>query len=81
MLPSQMSSAQQYNVSAKGYAPLQRWAEDHIRQMHAPPSPHDVLITTGSNHAVDVRLRGGFSCDVVLLSLEQPTPGPQAWPS
>jgi DNA-binding transcriptional MocR family regulator len=54
VLSLQVSSAQQYNVSAKGYAPLQRWAEDYIAQMHAPPSPHDVLITTGSNHAVDV---------------------------
>lgn len=50
----QVAAAQQYNTSASGYGPLRRWAEEHMQRMHSPPSPHDVIITTGSNHACDV---------------------------
>lgn len=53
-LPAQVDAAQQYNTAASGYAPLRQWAEAHVEQMHGMPSPHDVIITTGSNHAVDV---------------------------
>lgn len=50
----QVGAAQQYNTSASGYGPLRQWAEHHVQRMHSPPSPHDVIITSGSNHAADV---------------------------
>mmetsp|Transcript_1187 Transcript_1187/g.3548 ORF Transcript_1187/g.3548 Transcript_1187/m.3548 type:complete len:556 (-) Transcript_1187:3167-4834(-) len=62
--PALVAAAQQYNTSAAGYEPLRQWAEGMVQDLHSPPSPHDVIITTGSNHAVDLTLallldRGG----------------------
>ena len=61
----QVDAMQQYNTSASGYEPLRAWAEAHVREMHAPSSPHDVIMTTGSNHAVDVSV-------AICLSLLRP---------
>ncbi len=53
----QISHAQQYNFSLRGYQPLLQWAEEHVAVMHAaPPSAaHQTLITNGGNHTLEVR--------------------------
>lgn len=51
----QLAAAQQYNISAAGYPPLLHWVARHVREMHAPPGPHGVLVTDGASHALEVR--------------------------
>jgi hypothetical protein len=50
----QMATAQQYNLALRGYAPLVRWAEQHVRQLHNPPGCHEVAISNGGNHTTEV---------------------------
>ena len=52
----QVTAAQQYNFSLRGYAPLLTWAERHTAAMHAPPpgAGHQLLITNGGNHTLEV---------------------------
>lgn len=50
----QVAAAQQYNLALRGYAPLLRWAEQHVRALHAPPAGHEVAITNGGNHTVEI---------------------------
>ena len=49
-----MHAAQQYNTNGRGYIPLLDWAKQHTQKLHAPPAGQQVVITTGSNHAIDV---------------------------
>ncbi len=53
---SQVTAAQQYNFSLRGYAPLLSWAERHTAAMHAPPpgAGHQLLVTNGGNHTLEV---------------------------
>lgn len=51
----QMDAAQQYNTNGRGYPPLLEWAKQHTQQLQAPPAGQEVVITSGSNHAIDVR--------------------------
>lgn len=51
----QMDAAQQYNTNGRGYSPLLDWATQHTQQLQAPPAGQEVVITSGSNHAIDVR--------------------------
>ncbi len=50
----QMDAAQQYNTNGRGYVPLLEWAKQHTQKLHAPPAGQQVVITSGSNHAIDV---------------------------
>lgn len=50
----QMDAAQQYNTNGRGYVPLLDWAKQHTQKLHAPPAGQQVVITSGSNHAIDV---------------------------
>lgn len=81
----QMTSAQQYNFSLRGYQPLLSWAERHTALMHAPPAVagHECLITNGGNHTLEMLFalfmdRGDsllleeYSYPVVTESLAQP---------
>lgn len=48
------AAAQQYNSGLRGYAPLLQWATRHVAALHRPPAAHDVLITNGGNHALEL---------------------------
>ncbi len=50
----QMDAAQQYNTNGRGYIPLLDWAKQHTQKLHAPPAGQQVVVTSGSNHAIDV---------------------------
>jgi len=50
----QMDAAQQYNTNGRGYIPLLDWAKQHVQKLHAPPAGQQVVITSGSNHAIDI---------------------------
>ena len=52
----QMDAAQQYNTNGRGYTRLLEWAKQHTEDLHAPPAGQEVVITSGSNHAIDVSL-------------------------
>ena len=56
----QMDAAQQYNTNGRGYPPLLDWAKQHTEDLHAPPAGQEVVITSGSNHAIDVSLPRSF---------------------
>lgn len=56
LLLLQMDAAQQYNTNGRGYIPLLEWAKQHTQQLHSPPAGQEVVITSGSNHAIDVSL-------------------------
>jgi DNA-binding transcriptional MocR family regulator len=47
-------AAQQYNSSLRGHPSLLSWTVAHVAALHAPPSPHQVLITNGANHALEL---------------------------
>lgn len=49
-----MTAAQQYNASLRGYPPLVHWATNHVQALHRPPSVHDILITNGANHSLEL---------------------------
>jgi aromatic amino acid aminotransferase I len=49
-----ITAAQQYNASLLGYPPLVHWATSHVQSLHRPPSPHDILITNGANHSLEL---------------------------
>ena len=49
-----MTAAQQYNAALRGYPPLVHWATAHVASLHRPPSPHDILITNGANHSIEL---------------------------
>lgn len=51
-----MDAAQQYNTNGRGYVPLLEWAKQHCQQLHSPPAGQEVVITSGSNHAIDMVL-------------------------
>lgn len=55
-----MDAAQQYNTNGRGYPPLLDWAKQHTEDLHAPPASQEVVITSGSNHAIDVSLPQSF---------------------
>lgn len=40
---------------AQGLPNLQEWTRDHVQEQHSPPGPFQVLISNGSNHAIEVR--------------------------
>ena len=61
----QIASAQQYCTTVQGYPALHSWCETHMKTMHNPPGRQEVLITNGSNHALEVRLG---SATVPLIS-------------
>lgn len=83
--PAAVGAAQQYNFSLRGYQPLLSWAERHVAAMHVPPPSgrHQVLITNGGNHTLEMLFalfmdRGDsllleeYSYPVVTESLAQP---------
>jgi len=49
-----ITAAQQYNASLRGYPPLVQWAINHVQALHRPPSAHDILITNGANHSLEL---------------------------
>ena len=53
----QIDAAQQYNTNGRGYIPLLGWATQHTLELHGPPAGQEVVITTGSNQAIDVSLK------------------------
>lgn len=52
--PITITTAQQYNSALWGHPPLVEWARRHVATLHVPPAPHGVLITNGSNHALEL---------------------------
>ncbi|KAK9806204.1 hypothetical protein WJX72_005253 [[Myrmecia] bisecta] len=52
--PVMMTAAQQYNTHGKGYPALYNWAKAHVEALHSPPGEHDLMITTGAQHAFDM---------------------------
>ncbi|KAK9863759.1 hypothetical protein WJX84_010441 [Apatococcus fuscideae] len=56
--PQTVTAAQQYNMTMQGYDPLRQWVKAHTNAQHHPPASgkHDVLITNGSNHTLEVLL-------------------------
>lgn len=72
----QLTAAQQYNFSLRGYAPLLSWAERHTAAMHAPPpgAGHQVLVTNGGNHTLEVGQAGGQMGAASPLRLPLPAP-------
>ena len=64
-----MDAAQQYNTNGRGYPPLLDWAKQNAQQLHAPPAGQEVVITSGNNHAIDVRSssRQQHKCITVLF--------------
>lgn len=51
---SQVNSAQQYNSNLRGHPALFDWITRHVQSLHKPPSPHDIVITNGNNHALEI---------------------------
>ena len=54
-----ITAAQQYNASLRGYPPLVHWASNHVRTLHASTSSsslsrHSTLITNGANHTLEM---------------------------
>ncbi|KAL3154213.1 hypothetical protein ABBQ32_013719 [Trebouxia sp. C0010 RCD-2024] len=49
-----VASAQQYCTTVQGYPALHSWCETHTKTMHNPPGRQEVLITNGSNHALEM---------------------------
>jgi kynurenine/2-aminoadipate aminotransferase len=52
--PGSLSDAQQYNSSLLGYKPLLAWALRHVKMLHDPPATHEIIITNGNNHAIEL---------------------------
>jgi kynurenine/2-aminoadipate aminotransferase len=52
--PGSLSDAQQYNSSLLGYKPLLAWALRHVKMLHDPPAAHEIIITNGNNHAIEL---------------------------
>ncbi|MFN3846210.1 MAG: PLP-dependent aminotransferase family protein [Paracoccaceae bacterium] len=50
--PGRASAALQYSVS-EGYLPLRRWLADHMSGLGIPCGPDNILITSGSQQALD----------------------------
>eukprot|EP00887_Chlorella_sp_A99_P007988 scaffold12.g7988.t1 len=50
------AAAQQYNYDLRGQASLLAWAEAHTTALHAPPPGvgHQVMITNGGNHSLEL---------------------------
>ena len=38
----------------QGLPNLQEWTQQHMEEQHSPPGPFQVLISNGSNHAIEV---------------------------
>lgn len=53
----EVACAQQYNLHAKGYPPLQAWAQQLVEELHRPPCPTDTIITPGATCSLDALLR------------------------
>ncbi|DBB01726.1 TPA: hypothetical protein ACH3X1_000351 [Trebouxia sp. C0004] len=42
------------NVQYLGLPQLQEWTQEHVSLQHKPPGPFQVLISNGSNHAIEI---------------------------
>lgn len=38
----------------QGLPQLQEWTQEHVSLQHDPPGPFQVLVSNGSNHAIEV---------------------------
>ena len=54
MFHVQVAAAQQYSVTLRGYPALYEWVKKHTWALHNPPADHDVVVTSGSNHTIEV---------------------------
>jgi len=52
-----VNAAQQYSVALRGEPRLHAWAAARVAADHAPPAPHDVVITAGNNPTLDAVFR------------------------
>lgn len=52
-VPASMAQ-QQYNIPPSGYPKLRDWCLHHTRRLHNPPRQHDLLITDGSTHGMEM---------------------------
>jgi DNA-binding transcriptional MocR family regulator len=52
LLSNQAAAALQYSVS-EGYGPLRNWIADHMTGLGAPCTPDNILVTAGSQQALD----------------------------
>eukprot|EP00959_Pyramimonas_sp_CCMP1952_P015299 323943-Pyramimonas_sp.AAC.1 len=61
---------QQYTTYMRGYGPLLDWVDEHMADLHNPPSPHEQLITVGSTFATDlVCARLPYTCYHTLVAM------------
>ena len=51
--PSIAREALQYSTT-EGYAPLRQWLADHMTRLGVPAGPDNILVTTGSQQALDL---------------------------
>jgi DNA-binding transcriptional MocR family regulator len=51
--PSIAREALQYSTT-EGYAPLRQWLADHMKRLGVPAGPDNILVTTGSQQALDL---------------------------
>ena len=48
------AAAQQYNTSLRGHPLLLAWVARHTAALHRPPAGHEVVITNGGNHSLEL---------------------------
>lgn len=51
----QVSMAQQYNLTLTGHPDLRHWLRQHVMDQHQAPGEHDTYVSSGTNHALEVR--------------------------
>ncbi|PSC75895.1 B Chain Kynurenine Aminotransferase Ii Inhibitor [Micractinium conductrix] len=49
-----LMGAQQYTMVQAGLPSLHQWAVNHVRTLHTPPGGHDLLLTSGASHALEM---------------------------
>ncbi|DBA67017.1 hypothetical protein WJX79_010292 [Trebouxia sp. C0005] len=49
-----VTDAQQYATHLLGLPQLQEWTQEHVSLQHDPPGPFQVLVSNGSNHAIEM---------------------------
>ena len=53
-----------------GYKPLVAWITEHMRRIHAPPRPVELLLTCGNTNGIDLCLRTLMQRGDAVLSEE-----------
>ena len=62
-----MGSSSSSFHGVQGLPSLQDWTQKHVKEQHSPPGPVEVLISNGSNHAIEVSV--AYFSSAFLLDL------------